>query len=117
MAELKNAMSLVEQYQALLTEYDKVLNLSKRILVELRRGGTEREILILLEEKKAAGQTVTCMAKRLSSSKIEGQPGHNSQSLSEMKSVLGLITEKARHIQEIEQKIRDFLKDSDHQSE
>jgi hypothetical protein len=60
-------MTLSEQYQLLLLVYDKVLDLSKKILKELEGEGSESDILILLEQKKTAGETIKQMIEKIAS--------------------------------------------------
>jgi hypothetical protein len=110
-------MSLLDQYEALLTEYDKILNLSKMILVELKKGGAESNIVPLLEQKKIASEAITYLTEKLTAVKISSKNDPNLKNLPEVKSLLERITEKAKLIQEVEEKIQNFLQDDDRQSQ
>lgn len=110
-------MSLLDQYEALLTEYDKILNLSKMILAELKKGGAESNIVPLLEQKKIAWEAITYLTEKLAAVKISSKNDPNIRNLPEVKSLLERITEKAKLIQEVEEKIQNFLQDDDRQSQ
>jgi hypothetical protein len=48
-------MGVPDQYRKLLTEYDRILKVSERMLEELREGG-RRVILTFFWRRKAGGQ-------------------------------------------------------------
>jgi len=102
-------MPLSEQYQMLLLLYDKVLDLSQKVLKELEREGTESNIIFLLEQKKVAGEAIKHMTKKIASTKIKSKADPHLKTLAEVKSLLEQITEKAKLIQEVEEKIQKFL--------
>ena len=102
-------MSLLEQYKKLLIEYDKVLNLSKRILAELKNEGKERDLIPLLEKKRMVGQTISHLTKKIASIKIGSYPDSNLNSLAGVKSLLNQITEKAKLLQEVEEEVQNLL--------
>ncbi len=102
-------MSLLEQYKNLLMEYDKLLNLSQRIWAELKNKGKEKNLISLLEKKRMAGETTTHLTKKISSIEIGSYSDSNLNSLVEVKGVLKQIAEKVKLLQEVEDKIQNFL--------
>lgn len=106
-------MSLLEQYKKLLIEYDKVLNLSKRILAELKNEGKERDIIPLLEKKRMVGQTISHLTKKIASIEIESYPDSNLDSLAGVRSLLDQITVRAKLLQEIEEEVQNLLQQKD----
>jgi len=106
-------MSLPEHYRKLLAEYDRVLNLSKMILAELKRKGKESNLSSLLEKKEMAGEAITQLSKEITSVKIDNYSDSNLRTLADVRGLLKLISEKAKLLQEVEEKIQDFLKQKD----
>ena len=106
-------MCLLEQYKKLLLEYDKVLNLSKMILAELKNEGEEKDIISLLGKKRKVGETITHLTKKIASSEIKSYSDSNLSSLAEVKDFLNQITEKAKLVQEVEDKIQNLLQQKD----
>lgn len=102
-------MSLLEQYKKLLIEYDKVLNLSKRILAELKNEGKERDLIPLLEKKRMVGQTISHLTKKIASIEIGSYPDSDFSSLAGVRSLLNQITEKAKLLQEVEEEVQNLL--------
>ena len=102
-------MSLLEEYKKLLSEYDKVLNLSKMILAELKKEGKESDLFSLLEKKKMAAEGIARLTKEIASTEIKSYSDSNLKTLAEVKDLLKQITEKARLLQEIEEKIQNLL--------
>ncbi len=106
-------MSLLEEYEKLLSEYDKVLDLSKMILTKLKKEGEEKDIISLLERKKVAGETIARLSEEIGSIEIKSFSGSNLKTLTGVRSLLRQITEKAKLLQEIEEKIQNFLQEKD----
>ncbi len=106
-------MSLPEQYRKLLIEYDKVLNLSKTILDELRKGGEVKSLVFLLDKKKMTGEAIARLTKEINLIEVRSYPDANLKTLAEVKGLLKLISEKARLLQEVEEKVQNFLKKKD----
>ncbi|MCK4224476.1 MAG: hypothetical protein KAX39_04795 [candidate division Zixibacteria bacterium] len=102
-------MSLLEEYEKLLSEYDNVLNLSKMILAELKKEGKKNNLISLLEKKKMAGETIARLSEEIGSTQIKSFSGSNLKTLTGVRSLLRQITEKAKLLQEIEEKIQNFL--------
>jgi hypothetical protein len=102
-------MSLLEQYRKLLSEYDQVLNLSKKILGELKKGGKENDISFLLEKKAVTGKSIARLTKEIASVEIKSYSDSNLKTLGEVKGLLKLISEKAKLLHEIEKKIQNFF--------
>jgi len=98
----------------LLIAYDKVLNISRKILSELEKNGRESDLLIYLEQKKAVAETIAQLTEIITSTEIGKQINLDSKDLTEMKSALEQITEKAKLIQEVEEKIQKLLQENDH---
>lgn len=109
---LDEAMTLSEQYQLLLLVYDKVLDLSKKILKELEREGSESSIFILLEQKKVAGEAIKQMSRRIASTEIKNKTNSNLKTLALVKNLLKEIADKTQQIQEVEEKIQKFLQEN-----
>ena len=105
-------MPLSEQYQMLLLLYDKVLDLSKKILKELEREGAESNIVILVEQKKVAGEAIKHMTQKIASTEIKSKADPHLKTLAEVKSLLEQITKKAKLIQEVEERIQKFLQEN-----
>jgi hypothetical protein len=110
-------MNLLEQYQVLLIAYDKALNLSRKILSELEKNGRESDLLIYLEQKKVVAETIAQLTEIITSTEIGKQINRDSKDLSEMKSALEQITEKAKLIQAVEEKIQKLLRENNTESE
>jgi hypothetical protein len=109
----EKTMSLPEQYRKLLNEYDRVLDLSERILDELKKRGKENDISFLLEKKEVTGKSIARLTKEIASAEIENYSGSNLKTLAMVKGLLLQITEKARLLQEIEEKIQNLLQQKD----
>lgn len=102
-------MDLLEQYKALLVEYDKVLNISQEILLELEKKGQESDLILLIQQKKVLASTIAQLTEQIASSEVKNRADSNLRTLSEIKSLLEQITNKAKLIQEAEDKIQKFL--------
>ncbi len=110
-------MNVLEQYQVLSLAYDKALSLSRKILSELEKNGSESDLYILLEQKKVVASTIAQLTETITSTEIGKHTNLNSKDLSEMKSTLKQITKKAKLIQEVEEKIQKFLQENNPKSE
>ena len=106
-------MSLLAEYEKLLSEYDKVLNLSETILAELKKEEKEKDIISLLEKKRMAGETITHLTEKIASTEIKSVSDSNLNTLAMVKSLLKQITEKAKLLQEVEEKIQNSLQEKD----
>jgi len=106
-------VSLLEEYKKLSSEYDKVLNLSKMILAELKKEGKESNLFALLEKKKMAGKGIARLTKEVASTEIKSYSDSNLKTLATVKGLLQQIAEKAKHLQEVEGKIQNFLQQKD----
>lgn len=103
-------MNLPDQYRRLLAEYVKVLNLSKKILEELKKEGKVSELDLLLEKRKAAGETVAGLTEQIASANITGYSKSSLGTLAQVKGLLRQVIEKAKLLQEVEQEIQDLLR-------
>ena len=106
-------MSLLEEYKKLSSEYDKVLNLSKMILAELKKEGKESNLFALLEKKKMAGKGIARLTKEVASTEIKSYSDSNLKTLATVKGLLQQIAEKTKPLQEVEGKIQNFLQQKD----
>ncbi len=106
-------MRLLEHYKKLSGEYDQVLNLSKMILAELKKGGKESNLSLLLEKKKMVGEAIARLSKEITSAKIGNYSDSSLRTLAEVKNLLKLIGEKVKLLQEVEERIQNFLKQKD----
>lgn len=106
-------MNLPEQYRKLLTGYNQVLNLSKMILGELKKERKESNLSFLLEKKKMAGEAIARLTEEIASIDMKSYSDSNLSTLAEVKVLLKQITEKARLLQEIEEKIKNLLQQKD----
>jgi hypothetical protein len=102
-------MSLIEEYQKLLKEYDQVLELSRLILAELKKGGGEDHLSSLIQKKRITGERISRFSQELSSIKIKGTSDFNLKALTKVKELLAQISQKARLLQEVEEKIQNLL--------
>jgi vacuolar-type H+-ATPase subunit I/STV1 len=109
--DLDEVMILSEQYQLLLLLYDKVLDLSEKILKELEGEGAESNIVILVEQKKVAGEAIKQMIEKIASTEIRNKTDSDLKTLALVKSLLKEIAEKTQQIQEVEEKIQKFLQE------
>lgn len=103
-------MNLPDQYRRLLAEYAKVLNLSKKILEELKKEGKESELDLLLEKRKAAGETIAGLTEQIASANIRRCSESSLRTLAQVRGLLQQVIEKAKLLQEIEQEIQDLLR-------
>lgn len=102
-------MNLPDQYRRLLAEYAKVLNLSRKILEELKKEGKESELDLLLEKRKAAGETIAGLTEQIASANIRGCSESSLRTLAQVKGLLQQVIEKVKLLQEVEQEIQDLL--------
>lgn len=103
------AMGLIDGYQKLLKEYDLVLELSRMILAELKKGVREDHLSPLIQKKRMAGERITRFSKELSSMEIKSASDFNLKSVTVVKELLAQISEKARLLQEVEERIQNLL--------
>jgi len=101
----------------LLIAYDKALNISRKILSELEKNGRESDLFILLKQKKVVAETIAQLTEIITSTEIKSRNDKNTKDLSEMKSALEQITEKAKLIQAVEEKIQKLLQENNTESE
>ena len=102
-------MTLLEQYKTLLDKYEKVLRLSRKILVELENKAAQDTIIAHLKQKSAMAGIIADLTSQISSTQIGNGKDHRLADLAEVKILYLKITEKARQIQQIEEKIQHFL--------
>ncbi|MGB7061001.1 MAG: hypothetical protein WBF13_01445 [Candidatus Zixiibacteriota bacterium] len=106
-------MSLPEQYRQLLSQYEELVSLSRTILGELKKAGSESKLSLLLEKKKSLGQNIARLTQQIVSSRIGGDSNSNLTALAEVKVLLQQVAEKAQLLQQVEEKIQDFLRRRD----
>jgi len=106
-------MSLPEQYRQLLSQYEELVSLSRTILAELKKAGSESKLSLLLEKKKSLGQNIARLTQQIASSRIGGDSHSNLGTLAEAKVLLQQVAEKAHFLQQVEEKIQDFLRRRD----
>ena len=99
-------MSLLEEYKKLSSEYDKVLNLSKMILAELKKEGKESNLFALLEKKKMAGKGIARLTKEVASTEIKSYSDSNLKTLATGK----VFSSKSRKKQSISKKLKERYK-------
>ena len=106
-------MSLPEQYRQLLSQYEELVSLSRTILAELKKAGGENNLSSLLEKKKSLGENIARLTKEINLIEVRSYPDANLKTLAEVKRLLKLISEKARLLQEVEEKMQNFLHQKD----
>ena len=106
-------MSLPELYRKLLDQYEQVVSLSEMILAELKKAEGKNNLSSLLEKKKSLGENIARLTQQIASSRIGGDSHSNLTALAEVKDLLKLISEKARVLQEAEEKMQNFLHQKD----
>lgn len=106
-------MSLPELYRKLLDQYEQVVSLSEMILAELKKAGGENNLSSLLEKKKSLGENIARLTQQIASSRIGGDSHSNLTALAEVKNLLRQVAEKAQFLQQVEEKIQDFLRRRD----
>lgn len=102
-------MTLLEQYKTLLDEFDKVLRLSQTILSALKNKRAPETITTHLKQKSAIAKTIAELTDQISSTKMGNGKDSGFADLVEVKILYSKITEKARQIQRIEEKIQHTL--------
>jgi hypothetical protein len=102
-------MSLPEQYRKLLSQYDEVLSLSRMILANLERGGTEENLSLLVERKEKVGNGIARLISEIALFEADGHSDSNFRTLAEVKPLLKQIEERANLLQGVEERIRSLL--------
>jgi hypothetical protein len=100
---------LLERYQDLLTEYDRVLDISLRILEKLEKQEEDDSIIELLEQKRNIAENIANLTHKISWIEIRNKKDINLQNLSKVKVILSRIAEKTDQIQKTEEKIQNLL--------
>ena len=106
-------MSLPELYRRLLNQYDEVLSLSRLILANLERGGTEENLSLLVERKEKVGKGIARLTSAIASFDADGHSDSKFRTLAEVKPVLKQIEERANLLQGVEERIRSLLRQKD----
>ncbi|UCB53272.1 MAG: hypothetical protein JSV10_04110 [Candidatus Zixiibacteriota bacterium] len=104
-------MSLPELYRKLLDQYEEVVSLTQTILAELKKGEGEGNLKVLLDKKKTLGENIAQLTQQIASSRIGSDSSLSA--LAEVKDLLRQVTEKAKLLQQVEEKIQDFLRRSE----
>jgi hypothetical protein len=102
-------MTLPEQYKTLLDKYEKVLRLSREILVELENKGKPDTIIAYLKRKSDLAKTIADLTEQISSTRIENDKDPRVANLAQVKILYSKINEKTKQIQKIEEKIQHLL--------
>jgi hypothetical protein len=100
---------ILEQYEVLLREYDRVLSISKMILEKLERQEEDSHIIDLLEQKRIIAEHIVDLTRKISVTEIKNRKDPNLQNLPRVKILLSQITEKTKQIQKTEERIQGFL--------
>ncbi|HEX7400776.1 MAG TPA: hypothetical protein VF369_01235 [candidate division Zixibacteria bacterium] len=100
---------ILEQYEVLLREYDRVLSISKMILEKLERREEDNHIIDLLEQKRIIAENIVDLTRKISVTEIKDRKDPNLQNLPKAKALLSQIAEKTKQIQKTEEKIQSFL--------
>jgi hypothetical protein len=100
---------ILEQYEVLLREYDRVLSISKMILEKLERQEEDSHIIDLLEQKRIIVEHIVDLTRKISVTEIKDRKDPNLQNLPRVKTLLSQIAEKTKQIQKAEEKIQSFL--------
>ena len=105
--------NILSYYYKLLQEYDKILNLTDKLLYALRSNQTEAFLKSLLEERSRSLQIIQKVSRSLS----EFEPSHSQKSdakmVSQLKSFHGKLEEKAGLLQKKERELHELVKDLD----
>jgi len=102
-------MTLPEQYKTLLDKYEKVLRLSREILVELENKGKPETIITCLKQKSVVAKTIADLTEQISSTRIGNDKDPRVANLTQVKILYSKINEKVGQIQKIEEKIQHLL--------
>ena len=100
---------MLEQYEVLLREYDRVLSISKMILEKLEKQEEDNHVIDLLEQKRIIAENIVDLTRKISVTEIKDGKDPDLQNLPKVKALLSQITEKAKLIQKTEEKIQNFL--------
>ena len=108
-------MDLLKQYEILMTESDRILNLSERILAEIKGGMVEETLAPLLEEKHKVADNIKRLAQMIAqtSGRLPTHPREQGagQTLIQIKSLLKQIRSKAESLLRIEEETQGVLKE------
>jgi hypothetical protein len=111
-------LDLVREYKTILKEYDSILNLSQRILKEIRAGMAEETLVLLLERKQKIANNINKLSRRIAQTDIsEGAPTpslgkvNTGQTLAQIKSLLEQIRSKADSLLKTEKEIENIFKE------
>jgi hypothetical protein len=102
-------ISLLEKYEILLKEYDRVLSISGAILDMLKKQEEDSRIVELLEQKRITAEKIMDLTRKISAIKLKVRKDQNLRSLSEIKVILSRIDKKAQQIRKIEEETQNLL--------
>jgi len=109
-------LDLVKEYETIIKEYDRILNLSEQILTEIKKGMIEETLISLLEEKQKVADSIKKLTQRIAQANISdasprktGRKGNTRKTLSQIKSHLKQIRSKAESLLKTEEEIRNLL--------
>jgi hypothetical protein len=100
---------LLELYQILLKEYERILTISQMIREELQNRKDDERMSDLVEQKRILGENVDDLTHRISVVNVKNSKDPNLQNLSKIKSILSQIDEVAAQIQKTEEDIQSLL--------
>jgi flagellar biosynthesis/type III secretory pathway chaperone len=111
-------LDLVEEYETVLREYDRILDLSEKILTEIKEGMPEETLITLLEEKQKIADNINRLAQRIAQTDISERPPvprtgkiNTAQTLAQIKSLLEQIRSRAESLLKTEEEIRKVLEE------
>jgi hypothetical protein len=102
-------ISLLEKYEILLKEYDRVLSISGAILDMLKKQEEDSRIVELLEQKRITAEKIMDLTRKISAIKLKVRKDQNLRSLSEIKVILSRIDKTAQQIRKIEEETQNLL--------
>jgi hypothetical protein len=112
----EKTLDLVKEYETILREYDRILNLSEQILTEIKKGMIEETLTSLLEEKQKVADSIKKLTQRIAQADISdgsprktGRKENTGQTLSQIKSHLKQIRSKAESLLKTEEEIKNLL--------
>jgi hypothetical protein len=107
----RNATGLLNDYQILSREYDRILEISQKILTELTQKKDEKKLSNFLSQKLEIGKKIELLSRKIANSNVKSFYSQKSL-LGEAKKELENIQSKVNKLWDLERKIKKLIENS-----
>jgi hypothetical protein len=104
----QDVFALIEDYEKLSSEYDEILEISRKMFLALKENKEQDLVLSLIREKSEVADRIKKLSRKISESEIPSSLKRSDFLLS-VKEKIKNIEKKAFLLLEIESKIKDHL--------